>query len=815
MILQGSITFTNVFDGATGETLYTWIAYADDEQGNGFALYPSGKKYIGVAYNKTTPLQSLDPSDYTWSKYVGEEPITVTITSSGGNIFKNGKGSSILTAKVYKGSTEIDTDGTMYNYTWTKKDNGVTSTWTTTGKEITVNQNHVDGITVFTVKVGEVAQGQYTIADLADVIVSATPPLNPVVGTIWFDTTTNKTYIWTGREWANTVSSDVIGGANKIRNSRFNNDEYKYWIEHSGIKIDNELRTPNGYNSVVSEQREFTYDINRGIETDTSLYKIHCKAGQQICGQVKMYIPQEHGIDRGVKLVIGFYNPSGILIGEAEQFADVNLTNMWQHIKIENLVAPNNTDYITLNACVVRNGKCWFGEPMIEFGTVCTDFRPSTEDIKEEADGLVDRVVHIEDTITGEGLISTIISSESVKNILDGKADIKDLEGIMSKEEIEDLLEQYKNYMDGVIGGIDLTDYIQRSDFERTMREFLFSFKQGGGVNLIRDSIGFSETHEWWTMNKVVALRGNPQMDAIGFPSGWLFSGAEGGNDQIELTKAIAGISQAGRCIAYSEDTLIGGGGNIGGDTPTPPTTPNFMVINESKIGNCILCTSTGEATPIMLTEEYSEVSSDNIPRLSQTIKVNPNKEYTIGFYITKPMNTGSFRVYVRDTKDNKPIIATMVLPSTSEYKMEYVFWTFKVEVGEVEVIFESNSTSNVMITGLMMNQGGIPLNWQSHPEELYNSNVKFDINGITVNRLDKYGKKIGYTAMTPTEFAGYYIDPISGEMIKVFWLEKDSTYTKKVIVKEEINLGTIKMVQVNGKGNTGIAFVGMSEPVK
>ena len=34
---------------------------------------PSGKKYIGLAYNKTTPTESSVAADYTWSKIVGEQ----------------------------------------------------------------------------------------------------------------------------------------------------------------------------------------------------------------------------------------------------------------------------------------------------------------------------------------------------------------------------------------------------------------------------------------------------------------------------------------------------------------------------------------------------------------------------------------------------------------------------------------------------------------------------------------------------------------------------------------------------------------------
>lgn len=58
-------------DGANGATYYTWIRYADDANGSGISNNPTGKKYIGLAYNKVTATESNTPSDYTWSLIQG------------------------------------------------------------------------------------------------------------------------------------------------------------------------------------------------------------------------------------------------------------------------------------------------------------------------------------------------------------------------------------------------------------------------------------------------------------------------------------------------------------------------------------------------------------------------------------------------------------------------------------------------------------------------------------------------------------------------------------------------------------------------
>lgn len=77
------------------------------------------------------------------------DPITVVITSTGGDVFKNGVGSSVLTAVVYQAGVEIDAAGSKYAYTWSIYNSaGVLSTFsggaaTKTGKSITVGDADV------------------------------------------------------------------------------------------------------------------------------------------------------------------------------------------------------------------------------------------------------------------------------------------------------------------------------------------------------------------------------------------------------------------------------------------------------------------------------------------------------------------------------------------------------------------------------------------------------------------------------------------------------------------------------------------------
>ena len=77
------------------------------------------------------------------------DPIQVVITSTGGDVFKNGQGSTVLTAVCYQAGTEIDADG-KGTYTWTKynKNGAIDTGWGTsgskTGKTLSVSNTDVD-----------------------------------------------------------------------------------------------------------------------------------------------------------------------------------------------------------------------------------------------------------------------------------------------------------------------------------------------------------------------------------------------------------------------------------------------------------------------------------------------------------------------------------------------------------------------------------------------------------------------------------------------------------------------------------------------
>ena len=123
--------------GADGVTYYTWIRYADTDTGSGISNDPTGKEYIGFAYNKTTSTESNNPLDYRWSLIKGidgqpGEPGTNTYTWIKYSDYSDGTGmydiptssTQYIGIAVNKTTSAESTNKSDYTWSKFKGDNG-------------------------------------------------------------------------------------------------------------------------------------------------------------------------------------------------------------------------------------------------------------------------------------------------------------------------------------------------------------------------------------------------------------------------------------------------------------------------------------------------------------------------------------------------------------------------------------------------------------------------------------------------------------------------------------------------------------------
>lgn len=171
--------------GDDGKTYYTWVRYADDASGNGMSDSPNGKYYIGFAYNKEVPTESSNPTDYQWSKYKGDDG-------------QDGVGIESIT-KYYLAS---------------EKSTGITissSGWSTTKQDMTDVKKYLwsyevyaytNGTSTKTTPIIIGVHGQNGEDGTSGIIVSPTPPENPKVGQLWQTASGEPIKRWDGSKWA-------------------------------------------------------------------------------------------------------------------------------------------------------------------------------------------------------------------------------------------------------------------------------------------------------------------------------------------------------------------------------------------------------------------------------------------------------------------------------------------------------------------------------------------------------------------------------------------------------------------------------------
>lgn len=189
---------------------------------------------------------------------------------------------------------------------------------------------------------------------------------------------------------------------------------------------------------------------------------------------------------------------------------------------------------------------------------------------------------------------------------------------------------------------------------------------------------------------------------------------------------------------------------------------------------------------------------------IEQIVAVTPGQPIILSWFLNKTTN-GSFLIQILE--DGAVTLTVPDAPSTgADFETNYIPYT--PLSGQIAVRLTAAATTEATITGLMLSIGELPTQWALANGELYNAYVRVDERGLIVMRINADGEIEGYTNMSPEEFAIYYDENKDGTFEKMFWFDKDQTVTKKLVVLDEIAMGTVKAVRVDSATNRGWAIV-------
>ena len=266
--------------GAQGDPVYTWIKYADDNVGAGLDNSPTGKPYIGLAYNKTTDTESSIPGDYTWSLIQGVKGDTGDIPT----VTDNGGGSYTITGQ--NGSITISDGGNAAIPTVLDNNNGTVTVSDGAGNTVLIS----DGVTPqFNVDYYNGNDGSYISYVYKNVTIGSAAPATPTGGTFngtietvpsgWTDTASfetgkityrsetkysNNLSTWTNSGWS-TVTEFIIQGNQGDQGDQGSDAGSIAWTTSGGVVVDdNGVITKPGDTAGWNAQAYSDYSYEKG-----------------------------------------------------------------------------------------------------------------------------------------------------------------------------------------------------------------------------------------------------------------------------------------------------------------------------------------------------------------------------------------------------------------------------------------------------------------------------------------------------------------------------------------------------------------------
>lgn len=400
-------------------------------------------------------------------------------------------------------------------------------------------------------------------------------------------------------------------------------------------------------------------------------------------------------------------------------------------------------------------------------GTAQIDYC-TLEDVTAD-ENLANQVKGITQKFTADGIYTEISKSTSYKNFTDS---------LVTDQKLSDKKYATTNDVSTAVGNIDIAGgaksaidamagdansslvktFATKLELQQTSQDFTTKFSATGGMNILRNSIGFSPLGTdiddpdrnfvlYGNSSRLLRVSNDGVLTALGFGSAFQFN---------------AGIA--------GQDTYI-----------------------EQKV-------------PVVIGKPYTLSWS----AMKTNASSSANNDGSLWVQIREKASDGTFTTVKSFKYNSETVVETF---TSAQLDSPYVPST---STCYVRVYAYGLTTASV--TGLMFSIGDIALQWSLATGESYNTNVRLDINGIRVSQYADAGgvkKEVGYTQISPDEFAGFYDSDGDGVFEKVFYLNGDETVTKKIKALNEFTMGSIKIVKVPVDGGTstytGWAFVAIT----
>jgi phage replication-related protein YjqB (UPF0714/DUF867 family) len=534
----------------------------------------------------------------------------------------------------------------------------------------------------------------------------------------------------------------VIGTRNLIRNSTFNitddSGALTSWINVNSRWVIDPPEDDDPDSSILrATATGNTSDANYYLQSNT----FNAKKGEVFTFSLDFKVKDVAAWDsQQVPFICEFFDSTGRLQYTYGTLERMKITNMqsgvWYRGTYTTTVVTDNVSYGRIKIILFRNGELSIRKVQVERGMKATDYKAAPEDMINQVSVVEQRLATIEQTTTDDAIVNKVISSNQYTLDMNKKADADALGSYTTQDALEEALAGVASDIDQKIQGIDFTPYVKQADLEHTAEEITAKFQKSGGINMLKNSVGFASTDYWEKTTGSIQTLQNEELSSLGFDSGF-----------------------------------------------------------------------------------YSPEGSSVV--MTQSVYTTIGQVYTFTYYLKKMTNSGTSSHAGIDLLDQTGAALTWMGRGSNQgvsNGFERITYTFTATTTIHTIRLTIGTGAEAIATGMMFNIGEVPLQWSLSSGELYNGNVQTNINGVKVNRVEN-GVEVGYSVMRSDKFAGYYdmdnsgtIDETPNSPDEVYRVDKDEFVQKKAVVKEEITMGTIKVVKINSTASRGWAFVSNAE---
>ena len=801
--------------GADGITYYNWYKYADSADGTiGMDDSPTGKRFLGIAMNQESPTESTDPALYTWS------PLYDNVSVGGRNLILNSDmavSSSSYLVKLYTMSENFITGETytvsikgavnsgqsfgvwqnggstgkgnlIYNATKGVHTLTFQASATTSGNERKISVYNV-GATVSSANIewiqlekGNVntsyVRAPEDIKAEIDGVQSAVDTINDTTLPALEDGLLNKAEKESVRQSLNVVGAEKSGidtqynaiyanpfiiGTQERTNLLNAKDSYNNAYQNLVNAIDVVLNVADGTRITSIQVSAVTTRFGE-YGTAISTYRTMVEKALDIISARKVSAGIDGIVVSGRNMLQGtsatletvefsgwdYYLPNNLIGWEKNKpivgkiwlepvsydascmihfrYTDSSYLQARGSVisagasgySIISTTVPNRDDISYIQFSIRHSAETTplnevrYKEAKVEMGTTPTGWSQAPEDVVDVVIGIDSRLKNAESAITEEAITNTVMSTTKFSAKLAEYAKGEELAGYATT----DALGAVKGEVDlakKAIEDLDLTPYVTSTQMEQLEDSINNRVSQSGGVNMLRNSIGWNGVDFWNIVTGAPITIQTPELETFGFGSGW-----------------------------------------------------------HKKHGT----TAT---------------------KITQTVNLPIAGTYTISFKMNKNTETavaGKYSacgVYV----DNLPLYGEGTGSGTTSGFEDYSL-TFTTTKLTADISIVIGELAEATISGVMLNLGSFPLQWTSHGSEVYNTNVRVDINGIQVMG-NRSGKR---TVINTDEFAGYENNE------KVFTVNGETTEVKKLKAERQFEMAPITIITIDNASYKGWAFI-------